>query len=170
MKGKFALLLLVFAFLNQVISSQERTEAEVYLLTCGPGTEIYSVYGHSALRIVIPAKNSDLVYNWGVFDFSTPHFAWEFAKGKLDYMLGVSSYDSFLKEYYAETRWVISQKFNLESRDNEKLFALIVDNLKPENIKYKYDFYYDNCSTRIRDLVEKAIGKDLMYPPEESGK
>lgn len=164
------MLLLVFAFLNQMILSQEKPEAEVYLLTCGPGKEIYSVYGHSALRIVIPSKNSDIVYNWGVFDFNTPHFAWEFAKGKLDYMLGDSSYDSFLKEYYAENRWVISQKFNLESRDIEKLFMLISDNLKSENIKYKYDFYYDNCSSRIRDLVEKAIGEDLMYPPELSKK
>jgi hypothetical protein len=167
MKGKFALLLLIFAFLNQLISSQEKPEAEVYLLTCGPGTETYSVYGHSALRIVIPEKNSDIVYNWGVFDFSTPHFGWEFAKGRLDYMLGVSSYDGFLKEYYAEQRWVISQKANLESKDIEKLFILIADNLKPENVKYKYDFYYDNCSTRIRDLLEKAIGEDLIYPPEE---
>ena len=170
MKGKLALLLLIFAFLDQVISSQEKPEAEVYLLTCGPGTETYSVYGHSALRIVIPAKNSDTVYNWGVFDFSTPHFAWEFAKGRLDYMLGDTSYDSFLKEYYAEHRWVISQRFNLESKDIENLLMLIADNLKPENVRYKYDFYYDNCSTRIRDLLEKAVGEDLIYPPEESEK
>jgi hypothetical protein len=170
MKGKFALLLLIFAFLEQMMSSQVKPEAEVYLITCGPGTETYSVYGHSALRIVIPSKNSDIVYNWGIFDFSTPHFAWEFAKGRLDYMLGDTSYDSFLKEYYAEHRWVISQKFNIESKDIENLFVLVADNLKPENIKYKYDFYYDNCSTRIRDLVEKAIGEDLIYPPEESKK
>ena len=166
MKGKLALLLLIFALLNQLILSQEKPEAQVYLLTCGPGTETYSVYGHSALRIVIPAKNSDTVYNWGIFDFSTPHFAWEFFKGRLDYMLGDSSYDSFLKEYFVEHRWVISQKFNIESKDIEKLFILIADNLRPENIRYKYDFYYDNCSTRIRDLIEKAIGEDLIYPPE----
>ena len=71
------------------LKSQEASEAEIYLITCGPGTETYSIYGHTALRIVIPPQNSDFVYNWGVFDFSTPNFAWTFAKGRLEYMLGV---------------------------------------------------------------------------------
>ena len=84
----------------QAASSQEQPEAEVYLITCGPGTEIYSIYGHSALRIVIPEKESDLVYNWGVFDFNAPNFAWKFAKGRLSYMLGVYPYDRFLKDYF----------------------------------------------------------------------
>jgi len=82
--------------------SQEIPQAEVYLITCGPGTEIYSVYGHSALRIVIPEKKIDTVYNWGVFDFATPNFAWKFAKGRLNYMLGVYSFESFLKDYFLE--------------------------------------------------------------------
>ena len=68
----------------------------MYLITCNPGTETYSHYGHSALRIVIPEKNSDLVYNWGVFDFSTPNFAWKFAKGRLEYMLLADSFKNFM--------------------------------------------------------------------------
>lgn len=155
---------------SRVLMSQEIPQAEVYLITCGPGTEIYSVYGHSALRIVIPEKKIDTVYNWGVFDFATPNFAWKFAKGRLNYMLGVYSFESFLKDYFLEQRWVISQKFNLETPDIERLFLLLEENLKPENITYSYDFYYDNCSTRIRDLIEKAVGEDLLYPPEKAKK
>ena len=167
---KLKYLILLLLLLGQEIISQEVPSADIYLLTCGPGTETYSVYGHSALRIVIPEKNSDVVYNWGVFDFATPHFVWKFAKGRLDYSLGISSYNNFLRDYFLEGRWVVSQKLNLETADIEKLFQLIAENLKPENLTYRYDFFYDDCSTRIRDLIEKAVGENLIYPPAEANK
>jgi hypothetical protein len=170
MTRKFKYLLLFLLFLTQSLKSQETPRADIYLLTCGPGTETYSVYGHSALRVVVPDKNSDVVYNWGVFDFGTPNFVWKFAKGRLNYSLGINSYDNFLRDYFIEERWVVSQKFNLETADIEKLFMLIAENLKPENITYRYDFFFDDCSTRIRDLIEKAVGEDLLYPPVESEK
>lgn len=170
MRKRLKYLFLLLILFSRVLISQETPQTEVYLITCGPGTEIYSVYGHSALRIVVPEKKIDTVYNWGVFDFTTPNFAWKFAKGRLNYMLGVYSYEAFLKDYFLEQRWVISQKFNLEIPDIERLFLLLEENLKPENITYSYDFYYDNCSTRIRDLMEKAVGEDLLYPPEKTKK
>ena len=160
------LLILVLSEARDLIS-QEVSDTEIYLLTCGPGTETYSIYGHSALRIIIPGKNSDQVYNWGVFDFGTPNFAWKFAKGRLEYMLGVYSYESFLREYKHENRWVISQKINLDEKEKYMLFNLITENLKPENVRYRYDFFFDNCSTRIRDLLEKATGENLIYPDDE---
>jgi hypothetical protein len=170
MKIKLKYLFLFLIFNNLMAASQENPVAEVYLLTCGPGTETYSVYGHSALRIVIPGKESNLVYNWGVFDFNTPNFAWKFAKGRLSYSLGISTYDNFLRDYYLEKRWVVAQKFNMEAHEIEKLFQLIAENLKPENITYHYDFFFDDCSTRIRDLIEKSIGENLVWPPEEENK
>ncbi|MBW6502004.1 MAG: DUF4105 domain-containing protein [Bacteroidales bacterium] len=159
-------IVLLFIFLSGLtrLKSQEASEAEIYLITCGPGTETYSIYGHTALRIVIPSKDSDLVYNWGVFDFSTPNFAWKFAKGRLEYMLGVYPFNNFLQDYFMEERWVEEQRINLEQEEIEILFRLITENLKPENRKYRYDFFYDNCSTRVRDLLEKAVGEDLLYP------
>jgi hypothetical protein len=160
----FLSMLLISGSLSLV--SQQSSVAEVYLLTCAPGTATYSIYGHSALRIVIPEKNSDMVYNWGVFDFATPNFVWKFAKGRLEYMLGVYSFDRFLQEYFLEQRSVYQQKINLEPNEIETLFALIQENLKPENVSYRYDFFYDDCSTRIRDLLEKSIGEKLIYPPE----
>lgn len=160
---------LLFLLTGPVLRTQENQQAELYLLTCGPGTETYSVYGHSALRIVIPSNNTDVVYNWGIFDFAAPNFAWNFAKGRLDYSLGVYSYERFLRDYFLEQRWVVSQKLNLDSSAIASIFSLIEENLKPENISYRYDFYYDNCSTRIRDIIEKATGEDLLYPPDDRG-
>lgn len=148
--------------------SQLTPVTEVYLITCNPGTETYSHYGHSALRLVIPEKKSDLVFNWGVFDFSTSNFAWKFAKGRLEYMLDADSFNNFLRGYIYEKRSVYQQKINLEPSEIEELLRLISENMKPENVKYRYDFFYDDCSTRIRDLLEKSIGVNLIYPLAET--
>jgi Domain of unknown function (DUF4105) len=163
-----SLLFLIIPFGKAIPKSAGDTLA--YLITCSPGTETYSIYGHSALRIVIPEKNVDAVFNWGVFDFDTPNFAWKFAKGRLDYLLIEETLKGFLQEYYFEKRSVYSQKINLNPKETQKLVSLINENLKPENVKYRYDFFYDDCSTRIRDLLEKSIGDKLKYPPQETGK
>ena len=170
MKKILSLLSLLLLLNYPVVLSQSSADTIVYLLTCGAGTETYSIYGHSALRVVIPEKKIDTVYNWGVFDFSTPNFAWKFAKGRLDYMVRGESLQSFLRTYFYEQRYVLSQKINLDSNETGKLLSLINENLKPENVKYRYDFFYDDCSTRIRDLLEKSIGEKLLYPPAETGK
>jgi hypothetical protein len=146
--------------------SQAGNDTIVYLITCNPGTETYSIYGHSALRIVNKTDNTDLVYNWGVFDFSTPNFAWKFARGRLEYMLEQETMNNFLRTYLYEERTVFSQRINLLPDETRMLILLINENLKPENVKYLYDFFYDDCSTRIRDILEKASGDKLLYPPE----
>ncbi len=161
---------LFFLFISTRVFSQSSNDTVAYLLTCGPGTETYSIYGHSALRIVIPEKHIDTVYNWGVFDFNTTHFAWKFAKGRLDYMLIAEPLKGFLQGYFFEQRFVYSQRINIDAKEIRKLTELINENLKPENVKYRYDFFYDDCSTRIRDLLEKSIGEKLKYPPPEAGK
>jgi hypothetical protein len=111
-----------------------------------------------------------MVYNWGVFDFSTPNFAWKFAKGRLNYLLLEEPLDRFLREYSYSKRYVYSQKLNITSVETKILLSLINENLKPENINYRYDFFYDDCSTRIRDIFEKSVGDKLLYPPAETGK
>lgn len=157
-------LTLCFTF-SQPARSQE-ADTTMYLITCGPGTETYSIYGHSALLVDIGGKKT--VYNWGVFDFDTPNFAWKFAKGRLDYMLGHESLEGFLRSYFYEERHVLSQKINIEQDEKRKIMELVLENLKPENISYRYDFFYDDCSTRIRDLIEKALGDNLIYPEPEA--
>jgi len=148
------------------VFAQNIPDVTVQLLTIGPGTDTYSIYGHSALRIIIPEKGTDLVYNWGVFDFNTKHFAWKFAKGRLNYSLDTESYERFLQIYFFEKRWIQTQTINLEPAEINSLFVLINENMKPENRTYRYDFFYDDCSTRIRDLLEKAVGQMLVYPPD----
>ncbi|HEX2920577.1 MAG TPA: DUF4105 domain-containing protein [Bacteroidales bacterium] len=147
--------------LNVANASSQTIDTTFYLITCGPGTETYSIYGHSALRMVCPG--GDIVYNWGVFDFDTPNFAWKFAKGRLNYLLAYEPFDSFLRSYLYEERYVIIQRINLNSSEKAKMFDLINLNLQPENLQYRYDFFYDDCSTRIRDLIEKSVGDKLSY-------
>jgi hypothetical protein len=170
MKKKFFAGLLLLSLIIPKGFSQTSNDTIAYLLTCGPGTDTYSIYGHSAVRIVIPAKNFDTIYNWGVFDFRTKNFAWKFAKGRLDYMVIAESSKGFVQGYFFEKRYVYSQRINLESREMHIFTSLINENIKPENASYRYDFFYDDCSTRIRDLFEKAVGENLKYPPEEKGK
>jgi hypothetical protein len=165
---KFSLLtILLLILISGQLRSQTYQDTTIYLITCSPGTETYSIYGHSAVRVVINHPGSDIVYNWGVFDFNTPHFAWKFAKGRLDYLLDASEFNRFVTEYIYEKRSVYSQKINLDPYEKKIFLSLIQENLLPENRAYRYDFFYDDCSTRIRDLLEKAIGKKLSYPPDE---
>ncbi len=168
MKRLLLSIALLLSLNTSVIYSQLSESPEVYLITCGPGTETYSIYGHSALRIFMPENQSDIVYNWGLFDFSTPNFAWKFAKGRLNYILGTEPFQRFLQSYFYEQRYVYSQRINLDDKEMEILLGLVAENLKPENVAYRYDFFYDDCSTRIRDLLEKSIGENLLYPPVES--
>jgi len=167
MKKVILFINLFFLISSPHLFSQADNDTVIYLITCGPGTDTYSIYGHSALRVEVKSTGFDRIYNWGVFDFDTPHFAWKFAKGRLNYSLDDHSLNSFLSFYFDEERYVVSQKININASEKLRLLELINENLKPENIKYRYDFFYDDCSTRIRDLLEKAVGPTLLYPPVE---
>ena len=148
--------------------AQVADSADVYIITCAPGTESYSIYGHTALRVAVRGTTIDRVYNWGIFDFSTPNFVYRFAKGRLDYLLGAYGYEDFLMEYISEGRSVWSQKLNLTVAEKERLFELINENLKPENVKYRYDFFFDNCATRVRDIVAAAATDTVIFPEKAS--
>lgn len=170
MKRLFLFLALAVFVGSNALARPDRTEnsdIEVYLLTCGPGQELYATWGHTALRVKDMNAGTDIVYNWGVFDFSTKHFAWKFARGRLEYMLAFTTYERFLDEYNYSNQEVISQRVNLDRQEINTMLMLIQENLKPENVKYRYDFFYDDCSTRVRDLLENAVGDNLLYPPED---
>jgi hypothetical protein len=167
MKKLVILCALIAMLLPLRTNAQMADSADVFIITCAPGTESYSIYGHTALRITIRGTTFDRVYNWGIFDFSTPNFTYRFAKGRLDYMLGAYSYEDFLMEYIADERAVWSQKLNLTTAEKERLFALIDENLQPENVRYRYDFFFDNCATRVRDIVAKAATDTVIFPERE---
>ena len=170
MKRALILTLLLTILFPLRSSAQMADSADVYIVTCAPGTESYSIYGHTAIRIAIRGTTFDRIYNWGIFDFSTPNFVYRFAKGRLDYLLGAYGYDDFLNEYISEGRSVWSQKLNLTTAEKANLFELINENLMPENVRYRYDFFFDNCATRVRDIIAAAATDTVIFPERENKK
>jgi Domain of unknown function (DUF4105) len=140
-------------------------QATVSVLTCAPGAELYSIFGHSALRIQDPASNLDWVWNYGVFEFDTPNFILKFARGKLKYYVLSYSYSNFYAEYDRERRAIQEQVLNLNASQKNRIFDALLLNELPANRYYQYDFFFDNCSTRERDVIANALGADMKWNP-----
>ncbi|ADV43536.1 DUF4105 domain-containing protein [Bacteroides helcogenes] len=135
----------------------------ISLLTCAPGGEIYYLFGHTAIRYENFTHGIDAVFNYGIFDFNAPYFIFRFALGSTDYQLGATNYKHFASEYYALGRDVWQQTLNLTQDEKERLISQLEDNYQPENRVYRYNFFYDNCATRPRDQIERAIDGTLQY-------
>lgn len=133
------------------------------LLTCAAGGEIYSLFGHTAIRYENLTRGIDAVFNYGMFNFNAPYFVLRFALGETDYQLGVTGYERFAAEYDYLERDVWQQTLNLTQAEKERLAALLEENYRPENRMYRYNFFYDNCATRPRDQIERAINGTLQY-------
>jgi len=157
------LLILMLFVKNHVFGKGLSNKAEISILTCSPGDEMYSQFGHSAIRVKDPVNQIDLVFNYGTFDFNTPNFYMKFARGKLNYMLSYTSFNHFKKEYIFEKRGIIEQKLNLNEKSVQNLFNALVNNYQPKNRYYKYDFLFDNCSTRIRDIIEENTNQKIKF-------
>lgn len=136
--------------------------SSISLLTCGSGNDLYSIFGHTALRVKDPKNNLDVVFNYGTFQFSDDFYV-QFVMGKLNYRLSVDSFEGFERGYQYENRWVVEQILNLDSLERIEVFEFLTTNYQPENREYLYDFFYDNCSTRPRDLFETVLGNKLIY-------
>ncbi len=140
---------------NFTAGAQDSCRMRVSLLTCSPGSELYSIFGHSALRIVDSAVGTDIVYNYGTFDFGDPNFYSKFIRGKLLYFLSQTSFQNFSYEYQVDNRSIAEQLLNMNCSQKQALREFVYHNLQGENVYYKYDFLYDNCTTRLRDMIEK---------------
>lgn len=134
------------------------------LLTCAPGEEIYSLFGHTAIRYENPSQGIDAVFNYGLFSFNTPNFIFRFSLGETDYQLGATDYSRFAAEYEYYGRNVWQQTLNLTEDEKEELIRLLEENYRPENRVYRYNFFYDNCATRPRDKIEESISGKVVYP------
>ena len=162
-----ALLLLVMMSTNALAQTNIRlsNEAEISIITCSPGSELYSVFGHSAIRVQDPIRGYDLVYHYGTFSFETEYFYLKFMRGELNYYLSVSSLDHFLVQYQHYNRSVYEQVLDLSAADKLTVFRFLENNRLPENKYYLYDFFYDNCATRIRDVfLQQLEGKVELQP------
>ena len=134
------------------------------LLTCAPGTEIYSLFGHTALRYENLTRGEDWVYNYGMFSFSTPNFVMRFVKGETDYQLGRIPFIYFREEYAHRKSSVHQQELNLSEGEKIKLLRLLEENYLPKNRVYRYNYFFDNCTSRARDKVEEALQGKVVYP------
>ncbi len=155
------MLLLSFSSQSQTLTLSD--DAAISILTIGPGKYLYDKFGHSAFRIEDPKTGLDLVFNYGVYDFDTPNFYSKFAQGKLLYKLAVSPYEPFFNSYVAQDRWVKEQVLNLTYSQKLAIFNFLIENTQPENQYYQYDFFYDNCATKIRDVLKRSLGEKLQY-------
>ncbi|MCK6622401.1 MAG: DUF4105 domain-containing protein [Calditrichaceae bacterium] len=164
---------ILFAFLFLLISPESilsqpqlpgrlSPQAQISLLTVTPGRELYSTFGHSAIRIVDPPYQLDRIYNYGTFDFEEPGFYLKFTRGLLDYVLSAYSYSFAEYQYTEERRGIIQQTLALTPEMKQALYRFLEWNYRPENRRYRYDFFFDNCATRIRDVFEKTLGENLQ--------
>lgn len=137
-------------------------KAQIALLTCSPGSELYSLFGHSAMHVFDPENNINHVYNYGTFSFNDD-FYFNFAMGKLNYRLSKEKFQNFLYEYQYYERGVYVQELNLNQEQEQKVYEYLEWNYKPENRYYLYDFFYDNCSSILRDVLEKSLGDQVQF-------
>jgi hypothetical protein len=157
-------LLLVFTFwCFSAVAQSDTSHLRISLLTCSPGAELYSTFGHTALRVTDSAHSVDLVYNYGTFDDRDPNFYMKFTKGIMRYALSDYSYQEFLQEYQYENRGVIEQELQLTGEQKQRMYAALQQNALEENRYYNYYFHTDNCTTRARDIIVKQTGASVVF-------
>lgn len=148
----------------------EEEGLQISLLTSSPYEgEVFTVYGHAALRVKDDTHKLDYVFNYGIFSFSQPHFIYRFAKGETDYMLGACRYSDYMIEYQMRGSGVTEQKLNLSPEESQRLWLALSVNYEPQNRTYRYNFFFDNCATRPVRLIEENVTGKIVYrwQPEE---
>jgi hypothetical protein len=142
------------------------TAPQIHVLTFGPGDAVWEKFGHNAIWVHDPEYGTDHVYNWGVFDFDSPGYWSRFVKGDWIYELGVSDLEQTVWAYEYMNRSIAVQTLNLTPAESRELRDFLLWNARPENREYRYDYYYDNCSTRVRDVIDRTIGGRLRAATE----
>ena len=162
---QFLLIVCILLFFSRLDAQQVTIgdSAVVSLITCSPGEEVYSKFGHTAIRVKDKVNNVDVVFNYGIFSFETEHFYYKFIKGETDYQLGIYDTNFFLPEYAERNSMVWEQVLNLTSAEKKNLVATLLENYEPQNRIYRYNFVFDNCSTRPRDKITSSVDGYIRY-------
>lgn len=148
---------------------QLHDSARVSLLTASQWHgAVYALFGHTAIRVQDDSVGVDVVYNYGYFDSSQPDFMYNFIRGKTDYVLGVTTFDEFMFEYGFKGQQVYEQTLNLTLHEKQQLFNALYINSLPENMRYRYNYFYDNCATRPRDMIEEYVNGTINYQSTSS--
>ncbi|MDL2243585.1 DUF4105 domain-containing protein [Bacteroidales bacterium OttesenSCG-928-J19] len=151
------------------MQAQETDNLQISLLTVKPRpNEVYTIYGHTALRVSDTDRGLDVVFNWGTFNFNEPNFIYRFVKGEADYFLSVADYNRFYRAYAMDNSTVVEQVFRLSDKQKGIIIQLLEENSLPENLVYHYNFLFDNCTTRVRDIIVQACDNRLVYPKQDS--
>lgn len=160
----------IYIFLLGILplAAQEKValgeEAEISILVCGPSHDAaFTLYGHAAIRVNDPEKNIDTIFNYGLFDYSSPNFIYRFAKGETDYKLGAVGFLDYMIEYQMRGSYVTELVLNLTTAEKNKIWDALLINYLPQNRVYRYNFFFDNCATRLVDIVEKHIDGQLVF-------
>ncbi len=160
------LMLLVCLSASTLVRAQEQPlsdSAHISLLTVSAGDEIYAHYGHTAIRVCDPVRGFDLVFNYGLFDFNSPNFLYRFVRGETDYLCGAGDFRDFLIEYQLSNRTVSEQVLNLQPIERERIWQALVWNIQPENRSYRYNFFFNNCATKPRDIIVSNLDGTVEY-------
>lgn len=150
-------LILISFFATTLPAQQFSDSVRISLITGSAGKDLYAQFGHSAIRVQDYKYGHDYVFNYGTFDFETPNFYLKFIRGKLDYVLSIGLTERMIPHYEYENRRLIDQELLLSKKEKQKLIDFLLFNYLPENRAYRYDFFYDNCATRIRDIFENEL-------------
>ena len=143
-------------------------DARISILTMGPDqNELYSAFGHNAIRVVDASLGIDKSYNYGTFDYNDPNFYVNFTKGYLLYFLSVGDTEQLLRYYIYFDRFVNEQVLDLNPKEKQRVFDYLENNAMPENARYYYDYFYDNCATRIRDVFVDVFGDSIRFELQE---
>ncbi len=171
---KKGLLYIVLTFILSVVNATAGTQSmrnpdsiQISLLTCSPGKEVWAQYGHTAIRYYDKESGEDLAINYGIFSLEQTYFIPRFVLGMTDYRMGVQPMDMFLAQYSYEGRGVVEQVLNLSAEDKEVIYEALQENMKPENVVYRYNYFFDNCTTRARDMLVNHLHGKVVYPPAE---
>jgi hypothetical protein len=159
-KKVFIFILLLSGFMNGFCISDN---LQVSILTLEPGMEPYTIFGHTAIRIKDTTTHTDRIYNFGTFNFNTPHFYWKFLKGDLNYYLSTSGYKSYMRGSLRDQRKVWEQNLELEPGEKLKIYHELERCYQSEDRFYRYDFFHDNCATRVRDAIFNAMHNTVEY-------
>lgn len=152
-----------------VTAPMRADEARFSLITCSPGDEAYSLFGHTALRYVDEESGVDKVYNYGYFSFDTPNFVWRFILGQTDYLVASLPFEYFIPEYVERGSMVVEQVLNLTPSQVRSLYRLLEENCRLRNRVYRYNYFYANCTTKARDKFLESLGNgcSIVYMQPE---
>lgn len=166
----YIVLTFILSVVNATVGAQSMTNPDriqISLLTCSPGKEVWAQYGHTAIRYYDKESGEDLAINYGIFSLDQTYFIPRFVLGMTDYRMGVQPMDMFLAQYSYEGRGVVEQVLNLSAEDKEVIYKALQENMKPENVVYRYNYFFDNCTTRARDMLVNHLHGKVVYPPAE---